>query len=570
MKNKSMNRCLLNAQALLSAAVLFGSVHQAASQGSAFTYQGRLGQAGNPANGSFDLTLTLFAASAGGSPLAEPLTNSGTAIIAGMFTITLDFGRVVFDGGDRWLEVAVRAPGEDSFTTLSPRQRLTASPYAITAGAVTGPINGGSIIGGTITASQLASNSITGGQLAAGAAAANLAAGGQAGVAAGGMVLSASENPALVAAGYSLAGSTVLNDAWTQRGLGSPQKPRSGHAAVWTGSEMIVWGGQTNSQAFGNSVFLDDGARYNPLADTWTAISRTSAPSARANHVGVWTGTELLVWGGSIGNSFPKFNDGARYSPAMDSWHPITTNGAPSARSSALAVWTGAEMIVWGGNDHNFQDHNDGARYNPQTDSWVPMAPNNGTGELGPETAVWTGTQMIVWGFNQGACGRYDPSSNAWLPISTNGAPSPRAHHCAIWTGGKMIIWGGDSYDQADVFLQDGAAYDPANDIWRPLSGSGVPIARNFATAVWTGKEMIVWGGLGDAGYLNDGGVYKPDSDSWCQQLTTVCAPLGRASHTALWIGSQMIIFGGAGDAGYFGDTWLYTPSRRMFLYQKL
>ena len=77
--------------------------------------------------------------------------------------------------------------------------------------------------------------------------------------------------------------------------------------------------------------------------DTWTATSTTNAPVARSNHTAVWTGSEMIVWGGSF------LNTGGRYNPATDSWTATTITNAPSARSVHTAVWTGSEMIVWGG-----------------------------------------------------------------------------------------------------------------------------------------------------------------------------------------------------------------------------
>ena len=84
------------------------------------------------------------------------------------------------------------------------------------------------------------------------------------------------------------------------------------------------------------------------VEDTWTATSTTNAPSARAGHTAVWTGSEMIVWGG--GASGPVyFNTGGRYNPSTDSWTATSTTNAPDARASHTAVWTGSEMIVWGG-----------------------------------------------------------------------------------------------------------------------------------------------------------------------------------------------------------------------------
>ena len=72
---------------------------------------------------------------------------------------------------------------------------------------------------------------------------------------------------------------------------GAPD-PREDYTAVWTGSEMIVWGGWDGFNA------LDSGGRYNPSTDSWVATSFSGAPAPRANHTAVWTGTEMIVWGG--------------------------------------------------------------------------------------------------------------------------------------------------------------------------------------------------------------------------------------------------------------------------------
>ena len=82
--------------------------------------------------------------------------------------------------------------------------------------------------------------------------------------------------------------------------------------------------------------------------ETWTPTSITNAPAARASHTAVWTGSEMIVWGGNGGS---YFNTGGRYDPSTDSWTAISTVNAPSARNGHTAVWTGNEMIVWGGDD---------------------------------------------------------------------------------------------------------------------------------------------------------------------------------------------------------------------------
>ena len=110
-----------------------------AAQTTAFTYQGRLNTGGNPATGTYDLRFNLYDAGTGGLLLAGPITNASMAISGGLFTVNLDFGAAVFNGPDRWLEVAVRTNNAaTAFVALAPRSRLTPAPYAITAGNLAG------------------------------------------------------------------------------------------------------------------------------------------------------------------------------------------------------------------------------------------------------------------------------------------------------------------------------------------------------------------------------------------------------------------------------------------------
>jgi hypothetical protein len=108
----------------------FSGVIQAAAQGTAFTYQGRLNNGSNPANGGYDLTFSLFSVASGGSAVTGPLTNSATIVSNGLFLVSLDFGGV-FTGTNYWLEIGVRTNGNGAFTTLAPRQPVTPTPYAI-------------------------------------------------------------------------------------------------------------------------------------------------------------------------------------------------------------------------------------------------------------------------------------------------------------------------------------------------------------------------------------------------------------------------------------------------------
>src|SRR5262249_44605693 len=142
------------------------------------------------------------------------------------------------------------------------------------------------------------------------------------------------------------------------------------------------------------------GGAWSP--NTWSAISRTNAPALRANETAVWTGAEMIVWGGLTFSDVLVVNNvlntGGRYKPAANSWTPTNLNNAPAARFVHTAVWTGTEMIVWGGADSNGSATQTGARYNPSTNSWTATSLTDAPGSRLLHTAVWTGTEMIIWG----------------------------------------------------------------------------------------------------------------------------------------------------------------------------
>ena len=85
--------------------------------------------------------------------------------------------------------------------------------------------------------------------------------------------------------------------------------------------------------------------RYNPVTDVWTATSLINVPTHRGAHTAVWTGSEMIVWGGSNGFNV-YFNTGGRYDPDTDSWTATSTSNAPAGRVWYTAVWTGNEMIL--------------------------------------------------------------------------------------------------------------------------------------------------------------------------------------------------------------------------------
>ncbi len=343
--------------------------------------------------------------------------------------------------------------------------------------------------------------------------------------------------------------------------------PRGLHTAVWTGSEMIVWGGYHDHETY------DDGGRYDPVTDSWTPVSRVGAPAARTDHTAVWTGTRMIVWGGGDAN-VTDLNTGGRYDPATNTWAPVTTTGAPAARRGHIAAWTGSEMIVWGGID-DFSTLGPGGRYNPSTNAWTPLPSSGGPAQRPWSTAVWTGTQMLVFGGGHegpSAPGdvyadtwAYTPSSNSWsLRAAFPGAA--RTRHTAVWTGSQMIVWGGDGlvYDAGsdewiEASLNDGWRFTASTNSWTAVGTTGsLPDARYLHTAVWSGTQMIVYGGRG--GF--NAGAYNPTTNVW-SNVTRTNSPGGfyeLIEHSAVWAGTTMIVWGGLASNGVVSEGGRYAP----------
>jgi N-acetylneuraminic acid mutarotase len=270
-----------------------------------------------------------------------------------------------------------------------------------------------------------------------------------------------------------------------------PIEARFGHVAVWTGREMIVWGGAGNRKYRASP--LADGAAYDPVADRWRILP--PAPiAARSVATAVWTGREMIVWGGSGGHEvFEELADGAAYDPARNSWRRLPDSPL-TPRAGHSAVWTGKEMTVLGGEISAYKNrpHRDGAAY--------------------------------------------DPSANRWrsLPASPLGL---RSRHEAVWTGAEMIVVGG-RYDPEAPFA---AAYDPARSSWRTIRGG--PIDREIVqAAVWTGRDMVVFGASGENEIRGRTASYRPRADTWRSLPPSRLA--NRCGQVAVWTGREVLLLG--------------------------
>lgn len=116
---------------ILAILAVFALSISISAQTTTFTYQGRLNDSAMAANGTYDLNFALFDAQAGGAQIGTTQTRPAVSVSNGIFTVELDFGANAFPGANRFLEIAVKRSTDAGFTTLTPRQQITSSPYSI-------------------------------------------------------------------------------------------------------------------------------------------------------------------------------------------------------------------------------------------------------------------------------------------------------------------------------------------------------------------------------------------------------------------------------------------------------
>jgi hypothetical protein len=254
-----------------------------------------------------------------------------------------------------------------------------------------------------------------------------------------------------------------LSDHWRRL----PDPPARQGIVVWTGREMIGWGGGCCGDAEAG------GAAYNPATNTWRKLA-PSPLAAEQRPIGAWTGRELVLFVSGVdaadGKPSPaRYARAAAYNPTTDTWRRIAP--LPETRGGANAVWDGRELLVVGGTNARGAPATVGFAYSPTTNLWRPLPSVESVG-LGA-SAFWTGQLVLVSGEQTAA---YDPQANRWSRLPRMPLPA-REGSVAVWTGQALIVFGGVVGTSAGTttppkYLADGAAFTPER---RPPSRRDAP-----------------------------------------------------------------------------------------------
>lgn len=330
---------------------------------------------------------------------------------------------------------------------------------------------------------------------------------------------------------------------------GAPLEERTEQGAVWAGDRLLVWGGVLDD-GFSRRVFHADGASLDS-SGVWSPLP--AAPLApRTGHVAVWTGAEVLIWGGE--GSAGYFADGAAFNFEEGTWRPLPE--APlSPRADAAALWTGKSLLLLGGRD-NGGPLGDGAAFDPASGSWRPLPPLPETlQEVDALRGVWTGDAAVVWNPGQGGLAfpeiaRFDWAADAWTLL-----PNPSGDEMGLplvaWTGHELLAIAA-AYDGTGARL---FALPPGGQGWQER-GAPPAIDDPWATSAWwTGQELLVVFGNGASAVR-----YDPAADLWGRLPD---APLREGlDRTSVWNGAELLILGGTigGDASAAsGAAWQFS-----------
>lgn len=361
----------------------------------------------------------------------------------------------------------------------------------------------------------------------------------------------------------------IVEDESASSSCDSSFDPRSNHVAVWSGTEVLIFGGVSGTH---DDPPLTSGLGYNPSTGEWRDLAPSPvALSSWPRLQGAWDGHRLVVAGMSTadGSGAPQDDSTAwgvtilSYYPQEDRWEVSPPLPQDERYGVGAMVATGTEVILAGGDTNAPQD--DGWAYDLGSATWRRLPPA-GIKPVEGIAGVWTGSEAIFAGGYSGPTNTipavaYDPRSDSWRDLADGPGPWIAGHEL-IWTGTTVLLHSGNAGPSHPTEIM---LYDPEADAWTASSPLPMNATEDLASA-WTGEGLLVWGGYATygAGESANGAVYDPETDTWTETATS---PLGsRCHHSGTWTPAGFLVFGGMPICGHPGvlaaaDAAMYDPA---------
>ena len=569
-------------RALLCLVFLTAAPLLASAQSTAFTYHGQLAEHGQSANGEFDFLFTVFPSETLSSPLRPSLQVNNHTVTKGSFVVVLDFGAGVFDGSDRWIEVAVRRSHPlKGYVTLRPRQKITATPYALYANragnispdALIQADNPGNRFRGTFIGdgSGLTNLPIDAGPVGPAGPMGDTGPQGVQGPVGmtgpqGPIGLTGPQGPQGVQGLVGPKGDKGDVGATGPQGVTGPAGPQGPQGVQGPqGARGLTFLGSWSSTT---SYVLDDAVSHNGSAwlakraslniapiegDDWTLLAMKGDAGA--------TGPQGVT--GPAGPQGPQGPQGVQGPAGPTNADEITSGTLPDARLSSNIVRQSELTSVSDALVMRLIATNNALVARIEALNADHMMRLNAVSNFArtniPVGVVVASSKSNDPKYtNQGMISIHSVDEESWTNGTATGQPSARSGHSSICTGSEFLVWGG--LLNGGQYSANGGRYDPGLDQWTATSPINAPTARTDHTSVWTGQQMIVWGGFGSAGYLGSGGRYSPSTSQW-NSLASFGAPSARRGHIAVWNGTHMVVWGGQNAFGLLNDGAVYSPA---------
>lgn len=319
--------------------------------------------------------------------------------------------------------------------------------------------------------------------------------------------------------------------------LSDPPFYRSGELRLWTGDGLFVWSGEARAHSFSRT-----GAFYNAETRRWQLVP--AAPIAgRVGAAAVWTGSHVLVWGGSDGSSV--FANGASYDIRRHAW-TVLPKSPLSARMPAAWVWTGHSFLIWG-DSSVFHQARDGAAYDPATKRWTELQP--APFALNQVSAVWAEGQMLIYGAELDSSNQsrtkhalgisYRPASNQWTTLPEYPL-SPQASAISS-TGGRVIAF--------DYTLH-AAMFSLQLQRWERIGSLPLTASECYPSSAVVQRFTVAW-------YCGIGAILGPDSREW-HRLSPPSKGLALDEPVAA---RSSALFTGTARQSQHPELWAYTPT---------